>query len=237
MKQFAVCLLVLTWAATTANAQYTKQLQQPKQGQGTVTITQSQEVDDLVNGKQKVNTAAQTNTTKPKPQAQTQTAKPVALKQDVKPEPKKEPEKKEPEPKKEPEKKSNEETAGNAAAEAARERERSLRAETQPDTEVVTNATPGKKIVRGAKKVPGYRIQVYSGGNTRQDRIKAEQTSDRMKAAFPDQPIYTHFKSPRWLCRMGNFKSYNEAVKVLRQVKSMGYKTATIVKGTITVME
>ena len=36
---------------------------------------------------------------------------------------------------------------------------------------------------------------------------------------------------------MGNFKSYNEAVKVLRQVKSMGYKTATIVKGTITVME
>ena len=155
----------------------------------------------------------------------------------MKPEPKKEPEKKEPEPKKEPEKKSNEETAGNAAAEAARERERSLRAETQPDTEVVTNATPGKKIVRGAKKVPGYRIQVYSGGNTRQDRIKAEQTSDRMKAAFPDQPIYTHFKSPRWLCRMGNFKSYNEAVKVLRQVKSMGYKTATIVKGTITVME
>ena len=103
MKQFVVCLLVLTWAATTANAQYTKQLQQPKQGQGTVTITQSQEVDDLVNGKQKVNTAAQTNTTKPKPQAQTQTAKPVALKQDVKPEPKKEPEKKEPEPKKEPE--------------------------------------------------------------------------------------------------------------------------------------
>lgn len=228
MRQFVALLFVMVWSATTANAQYTQQLQQPKQGQGKVTITQSQEIDDLVNGKQKINPAATTtNTAKPKPQ--TLAEKPAATVQ----EPKKEPEKKEPE-KKEPEK-SNDNDAATTAAEPSRERP--ARTETDPETEVVTNATPGKKIVRGAKKVPGYRIQVYSGGNTREDRIKAERISDRMKAAFPDQPIYTHFKSPRWLCRMGNFKSYNEAVRILRQVKSMGYKTATIVKGTITVME
>lgn len=232
MRQFVALLFVLVWTATTANAQFTQQLQQPKQGQGKVTITQSQEIDDLVNGKQKINPAATTtNTAKPKPQ--TQAEKPTPTKQDVKQEPKKEPEKKEPE-KKEPEKK-NDNDSSTATTEPTRERP--ARTEADPEAEVVTNATPGKKIVRGAKKVPGYRIQVYSGGNTREDRIKAERVSDRMKAAFPDQPIYTHFKSPRWLCRMGNFKSYNEAVKILRQVKSMGYKTATIVKGTITVIE
>ena len=56
-----------------------------------------------------------------------------------------------------------------------------------------------------------------------------------MKLAFPGQPVYTHFYSPRWICRMGNYKTYAEAEKYLKQVKGMGYSQACIVKGKISV--
>ena len=89
--------------------------------------------------------------------------------------------------------------------------------------------------MRNSYKVNGYRVQVFAGGNTRNDRIKAEQARDKMKAAFPDQPIYTHFYSPRWICRMGNYRSYEEANRILKKVKALGYSQACIVKGKISV--
>ena len=92
-----------------------------------------------------------------------------------------------------------------------------------------------KKVMTNTRKVNGYRVQVFSGGNTRADRIKAEQIQGAMKAAFPGQPVYTHFYSPRWICRMGNYRTYAEAEKILKQVKAMGYKQAVIVKGKISV--
>ena len=89
--------------------------------------------------------------------------------------------------------------------------------------------------MRGAKRTQGYRVQVYSGGSTRDDRVKAEQIGNRMKSAFPNQPIYTHFYSPRWVCRMGNFKTYDEAMSICKKVRAMGYKQASVVKGSISV--
>ena len=71
-----------------------------------------------------------------------------------------------------------------------------------------------KKVMRGSRKVTGYRV---------------------IKMRFPDQPIYVHFYSPRWICRVGNYRSLGEAEKMLRAVRKMGYKAATIVKGKITV--
>ena len=50
-----------------------------------------------------------------------------------------------------------------------------------------------------------------------------------------DQPIYTHFYSPRWICRMGNYRTYNEANSYCKKLKAMGYKQACVVKGKITV--
>ena len=92
-----------------------------------------------------------------------------------------------------------------------------------------------KKVMRKSYKVTGYRVQVYAGGNSRNDRLKAEQTGNNIKMKFPDQPVYVHFYSPRWICRMGNFKSLAEAQKVLAKVKALGYKQACLVKGKITV--
>lgn len=92
-----------------------------------------------------------------------------------------------------------------------------------------------KKVMRGSRKVTGYRVQAFAGGNTRADKMKAQQAGNDIKMRFPDQPIYVHFYSPRWICRVGNYRSLGEAEKMLRAVRKMGFKAATIVKGKITV--
>ena len=91
-----------------------------------------------------------------------------------------------------------------------------------------------KKVMKGMK-INGYRVQVFAGGNSRNDRLKAERTGENIKSAFPDEPIYVHFYSPRWICRMGNYRTYEEAHEVLQRVKQLGYDSAIIVKGKITV--
>ncbi len=105
------------------------------------------------------------------------------------------------------------------------------------DTESKSTTTEptGKKVVRGGHKVTGYRVQVYAGGNTREDKAKANEAGNAVKRKFPEQPVYVHFYSPRWICRVGNFRTYQEAQTLLKQVRAMGYKAATIVQGKITV--
>lgn len=92
-----------------------------------------------------------------------------------------------------------------------------------------------KKVMKGGMKVNGFRVQVFAGGNGRADRLKAQRTGEEIKNLFPNEPIYVHFYSPRWICRMGNYRTYEEAHDILRQVKQLGYASATIVKGKITV--
>ena len=91
-----------------------------------------------------------------------------------------------------------------------------------------------KKVMKGYK-VNGYRVQVFAGGNSRNDRLKAERTGESIKSSFPGVPVYVHFYSPRWICRMGNYRTYEEAHEVLQKVKHLGYDSAIIVKGKITV--
>lgn len=92
-----------------------------------------------------------------------------------------------------------------------------------------------KKVMRRFQKVTGYRIQVYSGGNSRQDRIRAQEIGDKIKREFPDEPVYVHFYSPSWKCRVGNYRTYEEASRMLRKLKAQGFRSATILKGKITV--
>ena len=92
-----------------------------------------------------------------------------------------------------------------------------------------------KKVPRHSYKINGFRVQAFAGGNSRADKQKAEQAGRAIKMKYPELPIYVHFYSPQWKCRVGNFKTYEEASRVLRNVKAMGYKQACIVKGKITV--
>ena len=91
-----------------------------------------------------------------------------------------------------------------------------------------------KKVMRNSYKTTGFRIQVFSGGNSRTDRQKAEKAGTDMKRYFPTEPVYVHFYSPSWKCRMGNYRTQEEARAVLAQVKKY-YPQACLVKGTISV--
>jgi hypothetical protein len=99
--------------------------------------------------------------------------------------------------------------------------------ETTPDT--------SKKVMRGGVKVNGYRVQAFAGGNSRNDRIQAERIGNNIKAHFGNVPVYVHFYSPRWICRVGNYRTYEEARQMLVQLRNLGYSQASIVKGKITV--
>ena len=87
------------------------------------------------------------------------------------------------------------------------------------------------KVVR----VDGFRVQAFAGGNQRKDRMKAEQVGNTIKAQFPKTPVYVHFYSPRWVCRVGNYRTYEEATEMLKSIQSLGISGASIVKGKITV--
>ncbi len=98
-----------------------------------------------------------------------------------------------------------------------------------------TQEEPTQKVIRGGYKTMGFRVQAFAGGNSRADRQRAERTRDDIKQQFPNVPVYVHFHSPRWICRVGNFKTYEEAHQMLVSLRNLGFNQSTIVKEKITV--
>ncbi len=88
----------------------------------------------------------------------------------------------------------------------------------------------------GVLKVSGYRVQVYAGNNSREARDQAQTIGNRVKNYFPEMKVYTSFISPRWLCRVGDFRSIEEADAAMRRLKSTGvFREVSIVKEQINV--
>ena len=186
---------------TYAQSSFTQRLQQSKNGEGQITVTQDKAIEVLVNGPVVTSpTRTKTTTTQQKPSDKIEKENNTATNQekDKKQEPK------------------------------------VVVVEHQDSTTIDAPEEIQKKIMKGVK-VTGYRVQVFAGGNTRNDRIKAERIGSEIKGLFPGVPVYVHFYSPRWICRMGNYRTYEEAHAVLERVKNNGYQSAIIVKGKITV--
>ena len=101
---------------------------------------------------------------------------------------------------------------------------------TRVDTTATDNTQKGPK-----RKVLGFRVQAFAGNNSRESREKARNIGERLKSEFPEHSVYVHFYTPRWVCRMGNFQTREEAEEMLQKVKDLGYSTACLVKGKITV--
>ena len=72
----------------------------------------------------------------------------------------------------------------------------------------------GKKI-----QTKGYRIQIYAGGNTRTAKEEALKAAEYIRANYPEIPVYTEFVSPRWVCRVGDYKTIEEADQAMRALK------------------
>ena len=204
MKRLVTIWLLCAGCILAASAQstFTQRLQEEKQGEGKVTITQDKAIDELVNGPQ----TAVSNQTTQSAQSTQSTQSPQQQKtteQQQKPD------------------------SGTT--------QRPVVAEKGQQSDSTTIDDGRKKIMKGGYKINGYRVQVYAGGNSRDARIKAERIGREINSLFPGEPVYVHFYSPRWICRMGNYRTYEEAHQQLRAVKNLGYSSAIIVKGKITV--
>lgn len=80
-------------------------------------------------------------------------------------------------------------------------------------------------------KVRGYRLQVYAGNNSRTARSEATSMGERVKSAYPELAVYTYFQQPRWLCRVGDYRSIEEADAMMRKLKATGkFKEISIVR-------
>ncbi|MBR1889315.1 MAG: SPOR domain-containing protein [Alloprevotella sp.] len=72
-----------------------------------------------------------------------------------------------------------------------------------------------------------FRIQIYTGGNSRQSKQRAEQIRQQCKSAFPELNVYVRFISPHWVCRVGNFRTRQTAQRYAQQIKNkkISYET------------
>ena len=233
MKRLFILFSLAICITTTAMAQsYTQHLQEKKQGMGSVAVTQSDEIDKLVNT---TNVSARPHEAADKPKPTTpQHSKDSTRTKDNSQQHQKESQHPKETPQHPKETPQHPKESQHQHAKESTPRHESTSGDNDEDLEIPTVDTR-KKVMRRSYKVNGYRVQVFAGGNSRNDKIKAQQAGNSVKAAFPSQPVYVHFYSPRWICRMGNYRTYEEANAILTQVKKMGYKQACIVSGKITV--
>ena len=84
-------------------------------------------------------------------------------------------------------------------------------------------ATGEQKVI----KTSGFRIQAKND---------AYHVASRVKEYFPELTVYTSFNPPRWLCRVGDFRSIEEADAMMRRLKSTGvFKEVSIVRDQINI--
>ena len=78
------------------------------------------------------------------------------------------------------------------------------------------------------------RDRVYAGSNTRQAKNEAHSVAASVKELFPDLPVYSFFSPPRWLCRVGDYRSVEEADAMMRKLRATGeFKEVSIVRDQI----
>lgn len=219
MKTIVALLTLLCVAITTTAQTFTERLQKTVAGKGTITIVHSAAIDKLVNG----------NQPDIKPAKPLQTTQENKTADSTK--------------KQQADSTKKQQADSTKKQQADTTKKTTTQTETKPQQETpksdddfeIPTVDMRKKVMGRSYKVNGYRVQAFAGGNTRTDRQKAQNIGDAIKLKFPEQPIYVHFYSPRWICRVGNFRTYEEAHAMLLEVKKMGYTQASIVKGKITV--
>ena len=66
----------------------------------------------------------------------------------------------------------------------------------------------------------GYRIQVYSGNIPRTSRDEVSSLQQQIKELYPSIETYPKYSAPFWKLHIGDFRSFEEASFVLRDLRS-----------------
>lgn len=65
-------------------------------------------------------------------------------------------------------------------------------------------------------KMQGFRTQVFSGNNQRASKDEAFLKEKEIKELFPDLSTYVTYTAPFWKLRVGDFRSHEEAYRMMR---------------------
>lgn len=90
------------------------------------------------------------------------------------------------------------------------------------NTTTTGNNNKNKNLKTGINRMVGYRIQVFNDGrdqSTLESRARAR--GNLILSRFPKYrgQIYTFSQSPNWYCRVGNFRTSEEAVNAMTELK------------------
>lgn len=89
-------------------------------------------------------------------------------------------------------------------------------------------------IAKSYKKTEGFRVQIFSAGNSRTDKENALKVQSKFEELFPEHKAYTNFVSPRWVVRAGDFATRSEALLLIEKIKQANFTyEARVVKCTV----
>lgn len=78
---------------------------------------------------------------------------------------------------------------------------------------------------RARYKAQGYRIQIYTGSNSHTAKVRAQEIGAKCQKAFPMLSVYPRFISPRWTCRVGDFKTHEDAMEYANKIRAAHIST------------
>lgn len=105
-----------------------------------------------------------------------------------------------------------------------------LHSVSQPDALSKRLAPPQQAMSEAADDAPvapaatgthtgGYRIQVFSDSNPRTARNEANAKAGNIASRFPEYRSYVTYDAPYWRLRIGDFRTYEEAIDVVDAIK------------------
>ena len=89
-------------------------------------------------------------------------------------------------------------------------------------TDTTTLDSLQKLEPKGYVDKQGYRIQIYSGANSRESKSAAMNMRAKSLKLFPEMKAYCNFVSPRWIVRIGDFTNREQAMEQLKKVRESG---------------
>lgn len=174
---------------------YTEKLRQNEAGKGSVIINHSPEIDNVVNHGNKKKSTTTTpvvhNTTKTQADKHTESVPHTAANTN----------------------KNEHKKEGKTEATHANT--------SKPHTGSTRPNVNGQKhyTSRARHKARGYRICIFTGGNTRADKMKAIEMGNKCRRLFKELAVYPSFEAPRWVTHVGDFKTHQEAQKYVARIR------------------
>lgn len=195
MKLLSALLLFLASLSLGAQTTFTGHLRAAEQGKGVVVIIQSDEIEQAVNRKKSTSSSSSVKEAKTSSAQTAQKHTAESTKATTK-----------------------QPHAADSAKKTHAEPEKASHS-AEASTEHGTAGASRHYTERARRKAQGYRICIYTGGNSRADREKAVKMGNKCRAKFSELASYPNFIAPRWVTYVGDFRTREEAQKYVTRIR------------------